>query len=162
MDKWWDEEKISRPQFAGNDSTAREIRILDLAAGRYVSRISSSLILTIPSLSGEATICLQEWRAIRTGKLTQVSTPGMSSATEPIASSHPSLPNPLAALRGNSGVYNASRPAFVPPSRRPAATNSGVKGDPVTEKKIDRNIPELRITATDPVSRLWFSHSDEN
>lgn len=115
----------------------------------------SYIYIFIPPYSGEATICLQEWHAIRTGKLTQVSAPGMSSATEPIASSHPGLPNPLAALRGNSGLYNASaRPAFVPPSRRPAPTNPVVKGDSVTEKKIDRSIPELNITATDPVSRL--------
>jgi hypothetical protein len=123
-------------------------------------RFAHRLYLPSPSFSGEATICLQEWHAIRTGKLTQVSAPGMSSATEPIASSHPGLPNPLAALRGNSGIYNASRPAFVPPSRRPAAASSVVKGDPVTERKIDRSIPELRITATDPVSRPWFARTD--
>lgn len=80
----------------------------------------------------------------------------MSSATEPIASSHPDLPNPLAALRGNSGLYNASaRPAFVPPSRRQAAVNPAVAGDSMVDRKIDRSIPDLLITATDPVSLLW-------
>jgi hypothetical protein len=47
MDKWWDEEKTSKAQSAGNDSTGQEIRILDLAAGRYVSTIRTPLILTI-------------------------------------------------------------------------------------------------------------------
>ncbi|GHJ85729.1 hypothetical protein NliqN6_2131 [Naganishia liquefaciens] len=134
MDKWWDEEKAARKRSAADNSKAREIRILDLAAG-----------------SGEATICLQEWHAKRTGKLTQISTPGMSSATEHIASSHPGLPNPLAALRGNSGLYNAAaRPAFVPPSRRPAAVKAAVKGESTVGRNEDRSIPDLHITATDP------------
>lgn len=62
------------------------------------------------------------------------------------------LPNPLAALRGSSNLFNAAnRPAFVPPSRRPAPPVSDTSNDAPLDKT-DSSIPELRITATDPVS----------
>jgi hypothetical protein len=120
--------------------------------------------LTIRLSSGEATVCLQEWHDVRSGKVTS-SRQTVSSSNAGIASSaiaHPNsaqpsaLPNPLAALNASSGPLNfQSRPAFIPLSRRavvrPTVKTSNSGGLPDLQKSTGQ-IPELRITATDPVS----------
>ncbi|KAJ9108776.1 hypothetical protein QFC21_000096 [Naganishia friedmannii] len=150
MDRWIEEtgaNKEHTPGISSNEdaSLEKELYLLDLAAG-----------------SGEATVCLQEWHDIRSGKVTSsrqtvpssntaISSPTIAHSTSVQAGA---LPNPLAALHAPSGPLNfQSRPAFIPASRRPAVTsavkisNSG--GLPGLQKSAGQ-IPELRITATDP------------
>ncbi|KAI5454660.1 hypothetical protein NCC49_003551 [Naganishia albida] len=144
MDKWWTEEKAGRAVTQGEDASPiqPELAILDLAAG-----------------SGEATICLQEWHATRTGKLESRPQPQVPAAiaqavtpspVNPVSDGQGHLPNPLAALRGSSTLFHgANRPAFVPPSRRQAPAVANASNN-VAGSKIDSSIPELRIIATDP------------
>ncbi|KAJ9127827.1 hypothetical protein QFC24_000111 [Naganishia onofrii] len=119
-------------------------------------------LLDLAAGSGEATVCLQEWYDIRSGKVTSsrqtVSSSNTSIAsptTAPVTGAQPgALPNPLAALHASSKPPNyQSRPAFIPPSRRapvtPVVQTSNSGGLPGLQKSAGE-IPELRITATDP------------
>ncbi|KAJ9125152.1 hypothetical protein QFC22_000106 [Naganishia vaughanmartiniae] len=152
MDRWIEEtgsiKRHATSSSSHEDSSVKkeqELYLLDLAAG-----------------SGEATVCLQEWHDIRSGKVTisRQTMPSSNTGITSPATAHPpsvqssALPNPLAALHASPGPLNfQSRPAFIPPSRRAAATptvktsNSG--GLPGLQKSAGQ-IPELRITATDP------------
>ncbi|WVQ74227.1 hypothetical protein IAR50_003823 [Cryptococcus sp. DSM 104548] len=131
MNKWWEAE--GREIFEGQAAEGKKhLKILDMAAG-----------------SGEATLCLLEWAS---------SPSPSSSSASPSVSQTP--PDPLAFLRSNPvPSSSSSRPAFVPPSRKPvvppqraSANGSGV-GRRVFGNAVPPKLPEgfqMDIVATDP------------
>jgi hypothetical protein len=115
--------------------------------------------LNADEISGEATICLQEWfqtgRAIHDGK-------SLPSSSEAPAQTQLHPAHPLAALGGGP---SASRPAFKPPGRAPvipvrkpaSAQNRPTTGQAISQPvKLPPTFKDLKITATDPVCVIKY------